>query len=127
MPSPSPWASTRGNADTVDIEKAGVDSGDAGRGAQPDGTRRVVARVCIVYHAGEADMTVLWIARRALWRYGGLVPVITAGVGFVTPTTEAHKLALFALLYLPCALALATLDARRTREASVVKGGAAWR
>ncbi len=60
-------------------------------------------------------MTALWIAWRALWRYGGLVPIVTAGVGLITAATEAHGLALFTLLYLPCALVLATLDARRTR------------
>jgi len=58
------------------------------------------------------------IIQRALRRYGGLVPVVTAGVGLVTPTTEARGLALFALLYVPCALVLATLDARRARVAS---------
>ncbi len=63
-------------------------------------------------------MTALWIIQQALWRYGGLVPVVTAGVGLVTPTTEARGLLLFALLYVPCALVLATLDARRARVAS---------
>ncbi len=41
----------------------------------------------------------------------------------VQPT--AHRLTLFALLYLPCALVWAALDARRIRRKA--SGGAAWR
>jgi len=72
-------------------------------------------------------MTAVWIGQRALWRYGGLVPVVTAGVGLITPTTEARGLVLLAVLYVPCALVLATLDARRAREARPRGRGVAWR
>jgi len=70
-------------------------------------------------------MTTVWIARRALWRYGGLVSIIAASVGVETRGAEAHGLALFALLYLPCALAWAALDARRIRRKE--SGGVTWR
>ncbi len=72
-------------------------------------------------------MTALWITRRAFWRYGGLVPVVTAGVGLITPTTEARGLVLLALLYVPCAVVLAALDARRARAAGAPQRGAGWR
>jgi len=67
------------------------------------------------------------IIRRALWRYGGLVPVVTAGVGLVTTTTEVRGLVLLALLYVPCTVVLAALDARRARAARALQRGASWR
>ncbi len=53
--------------------------------------------------------------------------MVTAGVGLVTPTTEARGLALFALLYVPCALALAALDVRRVRATARVCELSVWR
>jgi len=70
-------------------------------------------------------MTTIWIARQALWRYGGLVSIVAASVGIGTRSAEAHWLTLFALLYLPCAPVWAALDARRIRRKA--SGGAAWR
>ena len=65
--------------------------------------------------------------------------MVTAGVGLVTPTTEARGLVLVALLYVPCAVVLAatgagdgrraraTGDGRGRRATGAARRGAAWR